>query len=89
MRLPDYKFVQGGNTRVNMSPQAASAAGRGFARMSEDLAGVGMQVAGLFEKAEEVHDQGKPGLLSPPSPCHEWVFQTSYPPQNNQRFRKP
>jgi len=59
MRLPDYKFVQGGNTRVNMSPQAASAAGRGFARMSEDLAGVGMQVAGLFEKAEEVHDQGK------------------------------
>ena len=59
MRLPDYKFVQGGNTRVNMSPQAASAAGRGFARMSEDLAGVGMQVAGLFENAEEVHDQGK------------------------------
>jgi len=27
--------------------------------MSEDLAGVGMQVAGLFEKAEQVHDQGK------------------------------
>ena len=52
-------MVQGGNTRVNMSAGAASQVGKAFASMSKDLEDVGMEVSGLFEEAERVHDAGK------------------------------
>jgi len=59
MELPDYKMVQGGNTRVNMSSGAASQVGKAFASMSKDLEGAGMEVSGLFEEAERQHNIGK------------------------------
>lgn len=58
MRPPDYKMVQGGNVRVNMDPGAASATGRAFAKMGSDLAEVGIEAAGLFQKAEQAHNAG-------------------------------
>ena len=59
MRVPDYKYVSGGNTRVNMNPSASSQSGRAFAKMGEDLASVGIQVSGVFEKAAKIHDDGE------------------------------
>jgi len=59
MELPDYKMVQGGNTRVNMSSGAASQVGKAFASMGKDLEGAGMEVSGLFEEAEKLHNAGK------------------------------
>jgi GH24 family phage-related lysozyme (muramidase) len=59
MQLPDYKMVQGGNTRVNMSAGAASQVGKAFASMGKDLEGAGMQVSGIFEEAEKQHNAGK------------------------------
>jgi len=59
MELPDYKMVQGGNTRVNMSAGAASQVGKAFASMGKDLEGAGIQVSGLFEEAERQHNAGK------------------------------
>lgn len=59
MRLPDYKMVSGGNTRVNMSAGAASQVGRAFASMGKDLQNAGMEVAGAFEEAERQHNAGK------------------------------
>jgi hypothetical protein len=59
MQLPDYKMVQGGNTRVNMSAGAASQVGKAFASMGKDLEGAGMQVSGMFEEAERQHNIGK------------------------------
>ena len=59
MELPDYKMVQGGNTRVNMSSGAASQVGKAFASMGKDLEGAGMEVSGLFEEAEKQHNAGK------------------------------
>ena len=59
MELPDYKMVQGGNTRVNMSAGAASQVGKAFASMGKDLEDAGMEVSGLFEEAERQHNIGK------------------------------
>ena len=59
MRLPDYKMVSGGNTRVNMSAGAAGQVGRAFASMGKDLQNAGMEVAGAFEEAEKQHNAGK------------------------------
>jgi len=59
MELPDYKMVQGGNTRVNMSVGAATQAGKAFASMGKDLENAGMQVSGIFEEAEKQHNIGK------------------------------
>jgi len=63
MEIPDYKMVQGGNTRVNMRStymgQDASGIGKAFANMGKDLEGAGMQVAGMFEELERQHDAGK------------------------------
>ena len=59
MRVPDYKMVSGGNTRVNMNASVASQSGKAFAKMGEDLASVGIQVSGMFEKAAKVHEDGE------------------------------
>ena len=59
MQLPDYKMVQGGNTRVNMSAGAAGQVGKAFASMGKDLEGAGMEVAGIFEAVEKQHNAGK------------------------------
>lgn len=63
MRLPDYKMVQGGNTRVGMNNtytgQDASQIGKAFASMGKDLEGAGMEVSGLFEEVEKQHNAGK------------------------------
>lgn len=66
MRAPDYKMIQGGNIRSNMSAsaatrvaEAAGASGRAFAKMGEDLQSAGMEVAGMFEEAEKIHNEGK------------------------------
>ena len=52
-------MVSGGNTRVNMNASVASQSGKAFAKMGEDLASVGIQVSGMFEKAAKVHEEGE------------------------------
>lgn len=52
-------MVSGGNTRVNMNASVASQSGKAFAKMGEDLASVGIQVSGIFEKAAKVHEEGE------------------------------
>lgn len=66
MRPQDYKMIQGGNIRTNMSAgaarrvaDAAGQSGRAFSKMGEDLASAGMEVAGMFEEAEKLHNEGK------------------------------
>ena len=44
---------------MNMSSGAASQVGKAFASMGKDLEGAGMEVSGLFEEAEKLHNAGK------------------------------
>lgn len=57
MRQQDYKMVQGGNTRVNMSAGAASQAGNAMAKLGQTLAQTGQDVSKIMEATVDAQER--------------------------------